>query len=198
MISHFCPSNDNSRLVNSNRLWRWDVWQGLKLGNPMQCSVLFLCACDYSVGFTNGLLYFVSMVYFCGGFETLLLTWGRLLCLLKQKRIKVSRKIFFPSLMVLIGYSGGTSMMVSVKSFHLSSNLTIKGSLLCTKWIIQLTKSSFFRCSCGLLHKITQHVTTLSSSFNKKKFQANNYHEKQDFLRRSYLNTHKLKRCKYF
>ena len=115
---------------NSNHLWRWDVWQGLKLGNPMQCLVLLLCACDYSVGFTNGLLYFVSMVYFCGGFETLLLTWGRLLCLLKQKRIKVSRKIFFPSLMVLIGYSGGTSMMVSVKSFHLSSNLTIEGSLL--------------------------------------------------------------------
>ena len=130
MISHFCPSNDNFWLVNSNHLWRWDVWQGLKLGNPMQCLVFFLCACDYSVGFTNGLLYFVSMVYFCSGFETLLLTWGRLLCLLKQKRIKVSRKIFFPSLMVLIGYSGGTSMMVSVKSFHLSSNLTIEGSLL--------------------------------------------------------------------
>ena len=110
-------------------------WQSL----AMFC--LIFCACDYSVGFTNGLLYFVSMVYFCGGFETLLLTWGRLLCLLKQKRIKVLRKIFFPSLMVLIGYSGGTSMMVSVKSFHLSSNLTIEGSLLSFYLIDFLTRS---------------------------------------------------------
>ena len=172
------------------------IWQRLKLGNPLRCFVLLLCACDYSVGFTNFIL--DKWFIFCGGFETLLLTWGRLLCLLKQKRIKVSRKIFFPSLMVLIGYSGGTSMMVSVKSFHLSSNLTIKGWLLCTKWIIQLTKSSFFRCSCGLFHKISQHVTTLSSSFNKKKFQANNYHEKLDFLRHSYLNIHKFIGCKIF
>ena len=140
--------------LKSWHLWRWDVWQRLKIGNPLQCFILFLCACDYSVGFTNGLLYFVSMVYFCGGFETLLLTWGRLLCLLKQKRIKVLRKIFFPSLMVLIGYSGFTSMMVSVKSFHLSSNLTIEGSLLSFYLIV--------------------------------------------FLRRSYLNTRKLMRCKYF
>ena len=151
-------------------------WQSI----AMFCLILY--ACDYSVGLPMD-FYILYQWFFCGGFETLLLTWGRLLCLLKQKRIKVLRKIFFPSLMVLIGYSGGTSMMVSVKSFHLSSNLTIKGLLFCTKWIIQLTKSSFFGCSCGLLHKISQHVTTLSSSFNKKKFQANNHHEKLDFLR---------------